>query len=148
MTSREELNRCFDRMEESDTITGMDLCQIRKYIETLEKRGSNMDGTILQHIDETLSSLMFWSFRYFLGRTSAHVSMFTRDLAKAYPYMEEREQTMILKELRDEFRRDDAMRESKSKYGFALGYDCDRQAWQEVLDVAEAYAKEEDNGSS
>ena len=91
------------------------------------------------------SDLVFWSFRYFLGRMTIATVCFADSLAKAWPFLDERVQTLIKNELEKEFQRDDEAREDRKsnpestwKYSLPLGHDCDRQSWQKVRD---AYSK-------
>jgi hypothetical protein len=95
------------------------------------------------------SELVFWSFRYFIGRRSARVTVFARQLAAAWPQLEPKDRAIIEKELEQGFGRDDAARalrdeklaKAKTKEErydvhletyLALGDDCDRQAWEQV----------------
>jgi hypothetical protein len=90
-----------------------------------------------------VDDLIFWTFRYFLGRCTISTCAFAEELAKAWPLLGGRQKDLIKKELEREFMRDDAERKlPKSKRGFRwlpLGHDCDRAAWQKVRD---AYLKE------
>lgn len=98
----------------------------------------------------TPSDLVFWSFRYFLGRMTIATSSFAEDLAKAWPHLDSRVQKLIMRELEEEFERDDRVRQnvaegkdkSIARLGFPLGMDCDRAAWQRVRD---AYKHENKN---
>ena len=93
------------------------------------------------------SDLVFWSFRYFMGRRTIQTCCFAEGLAAGWPYLSERVQTLIKGELEREFERDDRARVAfnaevarikKSGVGtmpfrdFPLGHDCDRQAWEKV----------------
>ena len=82
------------------------------------------------------SGLVFWAFRYFLGRMTIHTCCFARELAAAWPYLGEREQASIRRELDQAFADDDRHRETG--LGFSIGHECDRAAWQEVRDVYNA----------
>ena len=108
------------------------------------------DKKIVAYFPEAgASELVFWSFRYFLGRMSIAVSSFAESLAAAWPHIDPRFQSLIKKELEEEFRRDDEARvrreelKQKVKNGEAkedaiyqiylpLGHDCDRESWQKV----------------
>ena len=80
------------------------------------------------------SDLVFWSFRYFLGRMSIHACCFADQLAACWPHLDPRAQALIKRELEEEFRRDDEARAEKKDWK-PLGHDCDREAWQRVRDV-------------
>jgi hypothetical protein len=98
------------------------------------KRTKKQDDQLLKCFDDSPSDLVFWSFRYFLGRTSIHTGCFARDLAKAWPHIDPLIQFSIKRELDDEFERDDDARQRKSEYK-PLGRDCDRASWQLVRDA-------------
>jgi len=84
------------------------------------------------------SDLVFWSFRYFLGRMTIQTSCFADQLATCWPHLDARVQALIKRELEEEFRRDDEARANKKDWK-PLGHDCDRGSWQKVRD---AYNKE------
>lgn len=93
------------------------------------------------------SDLVFWSFRYFLGRMTIHASCFADELATCWPHLEPRVQALIKRELEEEFERDDRAREDREKnpesiykFSLPLGHDCDRASWQRIRD---AYSKEQ-----
>lgn len=96
------------------------------------------DKQLLDCFYDTPSDLVFWSFRYFLGRMTIATGMFAGDLAKAWPYLAPNIQGLIKRELEEEFKRDDEARAEKRDWK-PLGHDCDRAAWQKVRD---AYSKE------
>jgi hypothetical protein len=102
------------------------------------KRTKKRDDQLLKCFDDSPSDLVFWSFRYFLGRTSIHTVCFARGLAKAWPHIDPLIQFSIKRELDDEFERDDDARQRKKEYR-PLGRDCDRASWQLVRD---AYSKQ------
>ena len=81
--------------------------------------------------------LVFWSFRYFLGRRTIHTCAFAQELAKAWPFLNQHVRGLIKNELDHAFTADDAARATHSYK--PLGDDCDRQAWEEVR---QAYSKE------
>lgn len=86
------------------------------------------------------SELVFWTFRYFLGRQSIHTSVFASQLAEAWPLLEEKDQNVIRKELEEAFTIDDEMIAGNSPFGdyhSPLGRGM-REAWQRVRD---AYSK-------
>lgn len=82
-------------------------------------------------------SLVFWSFRYFLGRRSAAAVGFAEELAKAWPMVNDKIKGLISNELNEEFESDDIAR-SQWHDRLPLGDDCERAAWQKVRD---AYSK-------
>jgi hypothetical protein len=79
--------------------------------------------------------LVFFSFRYFIGRMTFATCTFAQDLAKAWEFLNERTRTQIERELEDAFKRDDCLRaepnRGSSNY-YPLGMDCDRAAWELV----------------
>ena len=83
------------------------------------------------------SDLVFWSFRYMLGRQSYAVSDFAERLALSWDSLEKRVQRLIIKELNEAFEKDDEDRALKMDYK-TLGGDCDRESW---LKVKHAYEK-------
>ena len=97
------------------------------------------DKELLGCFTDTPSDLVFWSFRYFLGRMTIATVCFAESLAKAWPHLDKRVQDLIKRELEEEFKRDDDARErrkngDKNAY-LSLGHDCDRAAWQKVRDT-------------
>jgi hypothetical protein len=99
------------------------------------------DKKLLECFHDTPSDIVFWAFRYFLGRQTIATCMFAEDLAKAWQFLDNRTQQLIKKELNEAFLRDDEDRIRKQNgekvYGFTLGWDCDREAWQKVKDAYE-----------
>ena len=81
---------------------------------------------------DTPDDLVFWSFRYFLGRMTIHTCCFAEDLARAWSHLDERVAGLIRKELDEAFRKDDELRsdEKCSRLYSPLGMDCDRAAWE------------------
>ena len=79
-------------------------------------------------------SLVFFSFRYFLGRRTIATCTFADNLARAYPLLEERWQNLIMKELEEAFEQD-KRNEALGHNVKWLGDECDRDAWEKVLDV-------------
>lgn len=51
------------------------------------------------------SDLVFWSFRYFLGRMTIHACCFADQLATCWPHLDARVQALIKRELEKEFER-------------------------------------------
>ena len=82
------------------------------------------------------SDLVFWSFRYMLGRQSYAVSDFAERLALSWDTLDKRIQRLIQKELNEAFEKDDEDRALKRDYK-SLGDDCDRRSWQKVKDAYE-----------
>lgn len=83
------------------------------------------------------SELVFWSFRYFLGRRSYAVSDFANRLSITFHLLDSKTQKLIKIELDKAFEEDDEARALKMDYRI-LGDDCDREAW---LKVKRAYEK-------
>lgn len=103
---------------------------------------SEQDIKLLSYFNDTPSDLIFWSFRYFLGRMTIATCCFAIDLATGWEHLDHRIQELIKHELEKEFERDDAARKDileneKSIYKHCrpLGHDCDRAAWQKVRDA-------------
>jgi hypothetical protein len=88
--------------------------------------------------DMEIDKLVFWSFRYFLGRRTIHTIFFAKELAVAFPLLCSNIQEKIQKELEEAFERDDELRAKGEKAYLPLGHDCDREAWQKVRDVYSA----------
>lgn len=80
------------------------------------------------------SELVFWSFRYFMGRMTIATCCFADELARAWPLLDERTQNLIRKELDEAFSKDDEMRADPvcSSHYYPLGMDCDRTHWEKV----------------
>ena len=98
-----------------------------------------LDAKILAHFDEGASELVFWTFRYFLGRQTIATYDFAERLAIVYPMLTDRFRALIRKELDEAFRRDDESRatDKGNKNTCGLGYwplgrNCDRAAWDKV----------------
>ena len=86
------------------------------------------------------SGLVFWSFRYFLGRRTIHACAFARELAAAWHHLPEREQASIRRELDQAFADDDRMRaDVVEQTWWPLGHQCNRDSWAMVRAV---YMKE------
>ena len=75
--------------------------------------------------------LLIAATRYYLGRMTISTCAFARDLAAAWPEIPEHTRSVLLRDIEDEFRRDDTARERGDEYK-PLGMDCDRAAWQQV----------------
>lgn len=112
-------------------------------MKTKKHKVSEQDAKLLSCFSsDTPSDLVFWSFRYFIGRMTIATCCFADSLAKGWEHLEPRVQELIKRELEREFERDDEARkdrienpESSFKYSLPLGHDCDREAWQKVRDA-------------
>ena len=89
------------------------------------------DKQLLDCFDDSLSGLIFWAFRYFVGRRTIHTCCFARDLATAWPFLSEEIKHLIERDLERDFEFDDNSRASGLKFR-TLGHDCDRAAWELV----------------
>jgi hypothetical protein len=85
------------------------------------------DKHLLENIGETPSDLVFWSFRYFLGRRSIHASAFAQRLAFVWPFIDERVRDIIKRDIEEEFAR------CNSRLGQPLPLS---EEWQNILDVS------------
>ena len=104
---------------------------------------TNNDKKLIECFSDGPSGLVFWSFRYFLGRMTIATTSFAGELARAWPLLDERTQALIRRELEEEFHRDDEARQRANEKGekptcLPLGWDCDREAWQKVRDAYSA----------
>lgn len=92
---------------------------------------------------ETVSDLMFWTFRYFVGRQTIASCQFARALADCWEHLNPRIQALIKKELNSIFEEDDKARSSKDlQYMFyPLGSDIDRENWELVRQAYSNIAK-------
>ena len=93
---------------------------------------------LLASFTDTPDQIIHAAFRYYLGRMTIHTCCFAEDLAKAWPYLDERVAGMIRRELGEAFERDDKARADTSIHGgyLTLGHDCDRAAWELVRAAA------------
>jgi len=87
--------------------------------------------------ESLLNNLVFYSFRYFLGRRTAETCFFAEQLIRLYPALSSTVQGSIRRDLEAIFERDDVQRMQYFKGdrnygGFPLGHDCDRAAWEKV----------------
>lgn len=81
------------------------------------------------------SELVFWSFRYFLGRQTIATCCFAQELARNWNEIDERNRKLIQRELEEAFRHDDEIRAEPMQScpdWKPLGADCDRQCWELV----------------
>lgn len=91
------------------------------------------------------SELVFWAFRYFLGRRTIATCCFADSLAEVWPLLNDRDKNLIYKELEEAFAKDDAERNKEKRvpgaWGFPLGDDCDRESWEHVRRAYTPYHK-------
>lgn len=97
------------------------------------KMTKKKDRQLVECFTDGPSDLVFWSFRYFLGRRTIHACSFAKCLSKAWTHLDLPVQKLIMKELEEAFERDDVARSSNQDYR-PLGDDIDREAWQTVRD--------------
>lgn len=102
---------------------------------------SGTDAKLLACFDSP-SDLVFWSFRYFLGRMTIHTCCFAEDLARGWEHLDPIVQERIKSELEKAFEQDDRVRkleleEPKKAYNYylPLGHDSEREAWQKLRDT-------------
>ena len=75
--------------------------------------------------------LIFWSFRYFLGRQTIATVCFAERLARAWPHISDKNKSLIQYELEEAFRQEVEL--VGSAHGWKpLGDSCDREAWEKV----------------
>ncbi len=86
--------------------------------------------TLTEHF-RSESELVFWSFRYFLGRRTSSTCDFAERLARAWPLIDEEHRRLIQRELEEAFERDYEDRADGKQIKW-LGDDCDRAAWEKV----------------
>ena len=88
----------------------------------------------LRHFDQR--ELIIAAFRYYLGRMTISTCFFARALAKSWTELEDGTRGIIARELEVSFKEDDEARLKKAAgektYSLPLGWDCDREAWEEV----------------
>jgi hypothetical protein len=114
---------------------------------------------ILVNFDGGASELLFWSYRYFVGRMTGATCNFAESLAASWPHILPVYRSIIKDELTRDFARDDELRAERASKSpqqpgsldyvgcLPLGQDCDREAWEKVR---QAWLKEEEwlNGNS
>lgn len=108
-----------------------------KKIENAEKSTKpRRDGLneIVSCFHDGIDDLVFWSFRYFLGRQTIATCQFAEELSKAFPLLNKRVKNLIRRELDRSFQEDDKARKNNEKF-LPLGLDCDRQQWQKVREA-------------
>lgn len=81
--------------------------------------------------NEELTTLWIGALRYYLGRQTYAVSDFCDVLRQNWPYFPQRLKDLILREVEEEFKRDDNDRAQGQEIK-ALGHDCDRAEWEQV----------------
>ncbi len=69
--------------------------------------------------------------RYCIGRMTYVVSDCCEWLCDVWPYLSDRVQKLIIREVEDSFAKDDEARADKHEY-LPLGHDCDRAQWEKV----------------
>ena len=96
---------------------------------------------------DSVSDLVFWAFRYFMGRCTIANCSFAESLARGWASLDPRVAGMIHRELEEELVRDDRSRlewqvaadkaihdKKEAPYRcFPLGHDCDRDSWLQVI---------------
>lgn len=81
-----------------------------------------------------LNDLVFFSFRYFLGRATAGVSFFTKNLIAAWPGLNDKTKKQIKEELGKAIEEDNKIRKTlRPHLCHHLGMDCDRECWLKVM---------------
>lgn len=65
------------------------------------------DCAVMDSFEQKPDELIFWAFRYFMGRSSIQASAFAQDMAKAWPHLSERVRIMVQDELEKAFKQDD-----------------------------------------
>lgn len=93
--------------------------------------GREHDTALVNCFHNGANDLVFWAFRYFLGRQTIASGQFAEDLASAWPLLHEGIRALIRRELEEGFARDDAARAAGEQCK-PLGLDCDRAAWEKV----------------
>ena len=96
------------------------------------------DNDISNCFSDGVSGLVFWSFRYFLGRQTIHASCFARDLSNAFLFLDERTRMLIEKELEHAFKIDND--NAISTLGTRISSVGDKDTWQLVRN---AYGKKD-----
>jgi hypothetical protein len=83
--------------------------------------------------NEQKLTLWLGATRYYLGRMSYAVSTFTSLLCQEWKNIPKQTQDLIMRDIEEEFARDDAYRELNRSTNFRpLGMDCDRASWELV----------------
>ena len=86
---------------------------------------------------------MLWlgATRYYMGRMSYAVSDFTELLIRVWPTLPRETQTLIERDVLREFEADDLARQRGCVMLLPLGHDCDRRAWDAVLQACRVKAE-------
>lgn len=81
------------------------------------------------------STLWIGAFRYYLGRQTYAVSMFTEMLIARWSELTPTVQNLIRRELEEAIQRDQEEERQSLQYVRTLGHACDRQHWYAVADL-------------
>lgn len=95
------------------------------------KTNLNKDKEICSYFTTGADELVFWSFRYFLGRMTISACCFADSLSRVWDLLSEKTKALIEKELEAAFKQDEKDRKDKSPHK-TLGHDCDREAWEKI----------------
>lgn len=100
----------------------------------MKNKDKSNNDKIISAFHGDLNDLVFFNFRYFLGRTSASVSGFTESLIAAWPHLNEKTKNQIKKELGKAIEEDNKIRKTlRLHLCHPLGMDCDRECWLKVM---------------
>jgi hypothetical protein len=80
-----------------------------------------------------LTTLWHHSYRYCVGRMTYAVTDYCNMFLEHFDNVPYDAKKLILRDLKDEFERDNWSRDTGSSYAHPLGHNCDRAAWQNVL---------------
>ena len=81
------------------------------------------------------SEMLFWAFRYCLGRMSYAVSSFCEYATEHIREIGRHELELMEKEITEAQSHDNEQGEAKSFWGKRLGMDCDRADWLKLREV-------------
>jgi hypothetical protein len=90
------------------------------------------------------SELVFWAFRYFLGRATAATGLFAQHLGKAWPTIAPNYREGIKKELEQAIADDNRARDKGFEHK-PLGHDCDRDLWLELMNVIKVWEQADEH---
>lgn len=93
---------------------------------------------IMNSMNETIDTLIFWTFRYFLSRQSIHASCFARYLARTVHMLSRNERAIMLKEITQEV---DAHNEGRSFRAWPVDI---YEQWRYVATVLKELEKGDD----
>lgn len=80
-----------------------------------------------------VDDLIMSATTYYLGRTTIHVADHCGKLIQAWSMLRPNTRSFIERVVEEAFARDDYCRGIETKpFLFALGHDCDREAWERV----------------